>query len=173
LVFSESYHPQWKAYAEDKEIEFNEIIASYENVNVKEAKHEISFTPGDISYLFTKPLPDENHFLVNGYANAWYVDPKESPYRACGVVGQSPTIDKDGGGNFVVTLYFWPQSLFYLGLFISGMTLLGCVGYLVWDWRREKGDKWAMRVEERIHNTGIMVSRGFIEQVQGLRGKKK
>lgn len=136
LVFSESYHPQWKAYAGDKEIEFDEIIASYENVNVKEARHEMKFTPGDISYLFAKPLPDDNHFLVSGYANAWYIDPKE--------------IDKDGDGSFVVTLYFWPQSLFFLGLFISGMTFIGCVGYLFYDWRKGRGDEWVKKIERRL-----------------------
>lgn len=136
LVFSESYHPQWKAYIEDKPSEFSEIIASYENVNVKEARHEMKFTPGDISYLFATPLPDKNHFLVNGYANAWYIDPAE--------------VDKDGGGEFFITLYFWPQSLFYLGLFISGMTFIGCVGYLFYDWRKGRGDEWVKKIERRL-----------------------
>jgi hypothetical protein len=122
LVFSESYHPQWKAYTEDKGLEFSEIIASYTNVNVKEARHEMKFTPSDISYLFAKPLPEDKHFLVNGYANAWYIDPEE--------------IDEDGDGSFVVTLYFLPQSLFYSGLFISGMTFISCFGFLFYDWRR-------------------------------------
>lgn len=59
--------------------------------------------------------------MVNGYANAWYIDPKEI-----------------GKENFTITLYFRSQSLFYLGLMISGVTLLFCVGYLVWDWREDK-----------------------------------
>jgi hypothetical protein len=124
LTLSESYHPQWKAYPEDKEIELNEITASYDRLRVKEARHELSFTPRDISYLFKKPLSDDNHLLVNGYANAWYIDPK--------------VIDKDGDGNFTVTLYLLPQSLLYLGLFISGMTFICCLGYLLCDWRRNK-----------------------------------
>lgn len=163
LVFSESYHPQWKAYAEDKEIEFKEIIASYDRVKVKEARHEMSFTPSDTSFLFAKPVDDKYHFTANGYANAWYINPEE--------------IDKKGDGSFVVTLYFLPQSLFYLGLFISGMTFIGCVGYLVWDWRRGRGDGWALRIVVRLHNAGSVVSRGFREGVLGLkmklRGKKQ
>jgi hypothetical protein len=58
--------------------------------------------------------------LVNGYANAWHINPKE--------------IRKE---DFTVTLYFRPQSYFYMGLTISGLTLLGCMGYLIYDWRRE------------------------------------
>ncbi|MDL1969860.1 MAG: alpha-(1-_3)-arabinofuranosyltransferase family protein [Candidatus Desulfofervidaceae bacterium] len=137
LVFSESYHPKWKAYIKTENRNWKvenrkqktgngkwEIVAEYPKVRVKEARHEMEFTPKDISYLFKKPLPEKYHLLVNGYANAWYIDPK-----------------KIGQRNFTITLYFWPQSLFYLGLFISGVTLLGCLGYLGWDWRRRRGDK--------------------------------
>ncbi|MDY6893959.1 MAG: hypothetical protein SVO01_00855 [Thermotogota bacterium] len=116
LVFSESYHPQWKAYLDKKSFEFNDIIASYDNVDVKEAKHEMKFTPGDISYLFADPISDDKHFIVNGYANSWYIEET---------------------GEYDLTLYFLPQSLFYLGLFISGGTLIGCIGYLLRDWRRK------------------------------------
>jgi len=47
LVFSESYHSQWKAY--------------YGNTNW-------------IKAFFSKPISDTHHFKVNGYANAWYID---------------------------------------------------------------------------------------------------
>ncbi len=119
LIFSESYHPQWKAYLESgvgSEESGDKIVAEHPKLGVKEARHEMSFTPGDISYLFAKPISDENHFLVNGYANAWYIDPK-----------------KVGTGNFSITLYFWPQSLFYLGLGISLITLICCLSYLLWQ----------------------------------------
>ncbi len=123
LVFSESYHPQWKAYVEDSEVNFSEIVAEYPHVNVREAKHDwYKFTPEDITFLLKKPLDDRYHFMANGYANAWYIDPAN--------------FDKDGDGEFVVTLYFLSQSLFYLGLFVSGATLFGCVSYLIYDWRR-------------------------------------
>ena len=122
LVFSESYHPKWKAYVEMGNGNWKtgtghwEIIAEYPKINVKEAKHEMRFTPKDVAYLFKKPLPERYHLLVNGYANAWFIDPNEI-----------------GKQNFTITLYFWPQSLFYLGLFISGATLLGCLGYLGYE----------------------------------------
>ncbi len=138
LVFSESYHPQWKIYVEDKPMKFNKIVAEYSHVNVKEAEHDwYKFTPEDIIFLFKKPAVNETyHFKANGYANAWYIDPKE--------------FDKDGDGKFTMTIYFLPQSLFYLGLFISGTTLFGCIGYLFYDWRKEKGDKWTKRIEELL-----------------------
>jgi hypothetical protein len=124
LVFSESYHPEWKAYVGSEPFEFNEIIAEYNNVEVREARQELRFTLGDISYFLKKSIGGERHFLVNGYANAWYIDPKE--------IGEE---------NFTITLYFRPQSYFYLGLFISGLTLIGCIGYLFWSWWKVKEQK--------------------------------
>lgn len=116
LVFSESYDPQWKVYVESMPFRFNEIVAEYDNTGVKEAKKEMRFTPTDISYLFKKPLSDDMHRLVNGYANAWYINPEE--------VGKE---------NFTVTIYFKPQSYYYLGFIIAGLTLLGCLIYLIYN----------------------------------------
>ncbi|WP_423792388.1 hypothetical protein ACPB8Q_06580 [Methanocaldococcus indicus] len=126
LVFSESYHPQWKIYIEDKSTNFNQIMAEYPKVHVKEAKHDwYRFTPGDIIYLFKKPAVNETfHFIANGFANAWYINPKE--------------FDKNKDGRFTIIIYFLPQSLFYFGLFISGATLLCCITYLLYNWKREK-----------------------------------
>jgi len=112
LVLSESYNPQWKAYTEDK-------LITNKDVKANEANHGMSFTPNDIFYWFVKPLPDENHLMANGYANAWYIDPK--------------TIDGDGNGCFTITLYFLPQNIFYMGLYISGATFVGCIAYLFKD----------------------------------------
>jgi len=41
------------------------------------------------------------------------------------------TINHDGSLNFKLTLYFIPQTYFYLGLIISGITLMGCIFYLI------------------------------------------
>ncbi len=132
LVFSESFHKKWRAYVNprvpssrfpvtSKEERMDEIVAEYPKLGVKEAKHLQKFTPRDIEYLFRKE-DIKNHYLVNGYANAWYIDPEELRL----------------GKDFVVTLYFWPQSLFYLGLGISGLTFIGCIGYLGFDFTKRK-----------------------------------
>ena len=118
LVFNENYSPQWKAYVESRKLGLDEVIASYQNTNVNEANHETSFTPADISYVFTKPLNENNHFIVNGYANAWYIDPAQM---------------SNGSEEFTITLYYLPQSFFYLGLFATGFTVVACVGYLVFN----------------------------------------
>lgn len=73
---------------------------------------------------FKKPLPEENHLMANGYANSWFVDLGE--VKKSGKYIENP----DGSIDFELIVEFWPQRLFYLGLGISGLTLLGCIGYL-------------------------------------------
>jgi len=138
LVFSESFHPQWKVYVVDKDINLGEIIAEYPNIKVKEAKHFwYKFTPTDVTYLLKKPTINETyHFKANGYANAWYIDPNK--------------IEKDGDGKFTIVIYFLPQSFFYLGLFISMTTLILCVSYLFYDWRLGRGDEWVSRIQNKV-----------------------
>jgi hypothetical protein len=117
LVFSESYDPEWKAYIQNSDIRFGNIIANYSNVGVQEANSTTGFSPGDTGYLFEKSLPDNEHYMVNGYANAWYIDPAK--------------ISKDQNGTFEITLFYQPQSFYYLGITISGATFAACVIYIV------------------------------------------
>ncbi len=119
LVFSESFHKKWKLYKVNespghKWQDFDNIVADYPKLKVKEAKHLMKFTPQDIKYLFRKPL-SVGHYLVNGYANSWYIEPKKLGL----------------GESFVLIIYFWPQSFFYLGVGMLALTLGGCVGYLI------------------------------------------
>lgn len=117
LVFSESYHSNWKAYI-DGSFKFNEIIEEYNNTGVKEARHSMNlFEFGDISYYFKKPIDDDKHFLVNGYANAWYID---------------------NLGSYDVTIYYWPQIIFYGGLAISLLSFFASLGYFIQKWKKRK-----------------------------------
>lgn len=108
LVFSESYHPRWEVYVENEPFRFNEIVADYNDINVKEMKQDMGFVFGDVSYLFKKEIisPDK-HFQVNGYANGWYLDKP---------------------GTYYITLYYWPQLIFYAGFIISGLAFFICFG---------------------------------------------
>ncbi|VVB91093.1 Uncharacterised protein [uncultured archaeon] len=111
LVFSESYHPRWTVYLENEPLMFNDVIAEYKDINVKEVRHSSDFVIGDVSYLLKKPaISQDRHFQVNGYANGWYI---EKP------------------GTYYITLYYWPQLLFYAGFIVSWSALFVCAGYLV------------------------------------------
>jgi hypothetical protein len=81
-------------------------------------------------------IPDSNHFKNDAMLNSFYLDPAQ----ICS--GNKCEKNGDGSYNLELTLYFKPQSYFYLGLIISGTTLVGCFAYLSWDFvKRRKKDK--------------------------------
>jgi hypothetical protein len=53
-------------------------------------------------------------------------------------------------GNLEITIRYKPQDWFEIGLMISATTFIGCVGYLFYDWRRERGYEWTLRVENSV-----------------------
>lgn len=149
LIFSESFSKYWNLYLRPVSDKFNcSNTRSYKAVS---GSGESSTTTeclsgqklverGELSYLIEKPIFDDTHKLINQYANGWTIDPDyikknfdKSYYK------ENP----DGSIDIELTLYFKPQSYFYLGLIISGTTLVGCLGYLGWDFakrRKKKGD---------------------------------
>lgn len=81
LSFGESYNAGWKA----------SIVGSRSFSNT-------SFLSG----IFLKPLPEEDHLKINGYANGWYMKQK---------------------GDYTVIVEYYPQKVFYVGLLISIVTI--------------------------------------------------
>ena len=73
--------------------------------------------------LFREPLSDKNHLIANGDANAWFIEPTE--------LGTNKQV-------FTITLYYQPQSIFYLGILISVLTFVGCIGFLIWGWKKKE-----------------------------------
>jgi hypothetical protein len=59
------------------------------------------------------------HVLVNGYLNGWILSSLKR-------------------GEVNITIQYYPQRWFYVGLIISGVTLFGCVSYLGYDFVRRR-----------------------------------
>jgi hypothetical protein len=94
LILSETYNPSWKVYNG--------------SINWLEA-------------IYSEPLSAE-HFYVNGYANAWYINRT---------------------GTYTLTFYYCPQSFFYISLTMSLTVFLACLVYLTYShkkviWKRTK-----------------------------------
>jgi hypothetical protein len=79
LVFSESYSSLWKLYQGDV---------------------------GWLDALWETPISEKHHYIVNGYANAWYLDLKEN------------------NATNIFTIYFFPQTLLYIGWLITISTFI-------------------------------------------------
>jgi len=91
---------------------------------------------------FKKPINDENHLMVNGYANAWIVDTSAICDKQQATSDKSFCVqNEDGSYDFEMVVEFWPQRLFYVGAFISLATLLACISYLGYDYFRRKKSK--------------------------------
>lgn len=74
-------------------------------------------------------IVDDNHFRNDAGLNSFYIDPDE----ICSSESESRRwckLNEDGSYDINLTLYFEPQGWFYLGLVISVLTLVGCLGYL-------------------------------------------
>ena len=94
---------------------YGEEVASYFDGDIKEGTHKNIFLDRNTFETWgKKPIAEDRHLLVNGYANSWYITPQDS----------------DGAEDYEIIIEFQPQKLFYLGLGISLATLLGCLGYL-------------------------------------------
>jgi hypothetical protein len=89
----------------------------------------------DLAFLRQPPVFDKDHIKVNGYANGWMVDPA---YVRAHFGPEYYHDNADGSMDFNLVVYFRPQSYFYIGSAISGLTLLGCVAYLV-PWHQWRG----------------------------------
>lgn len=93
-----------------------------------------------------EPIDDnKNHLVVNGYANSWLINTD----ILCSTQG-SCIKNADGSYDFEVVVEFWPQRLFYIGLAISGTTLIICLSYLAWAWVRTRKRKEKAGTEEII-----------------------
>jgi hypothetical protein len=89
IVFTENFHAGWKLFDAEKS-------------DGAALLRKRAFSLRDVLFLFKQPvtLP---HFMVNGYANGWYIDPAAF----------------DGKETLKFTLFFLPQSFFCLGMIIS------------------------------------------------------
>ncbi len=91
---------------------------------------ELHFTPDDRTFV------SGSHDLVFDYANGWTIDPQDirknfpkSDYK------ENP----DGSIDLELTLYFKPAKYFNYGVVVSGLTLLCCIAYLGYAWKKQRG----------------------------------
>ena len=112
LGMNDSYHPRWRLSLRD------------ENAGL------FSFLP----WASTASIGEENHFRLNNVMNGWYIDPE----KLCSAVQYGCTRNADGSYDIQLVADFTPQHWFEAGLFVSAVTLIGCVLYLIYDNRKHR-----------------------------------
>jgi len=164
LVFSESFHDGWKAYIrrsagtsrqsavgrDQLAVDGQQSAVSSQQSGVKTVDYRLSNIDEPWSALWSawrdrgERVEVKDHFVVNGYANGWIVDPSAVGSQQSAVggrqsEGQSAVRGTVGSRqSFEIVLEYKPQRLFEIGLMISGLTLLGCMGFLGYDFVRRR-----------------------------------
>lgn len=145
LVFSEQFHSSWQIFPGQnlstfmgdkkrgvwgllgrfgtktvklflKNADYGKVIADYFNGDINEADHQkIFLEPATFETWDKAPIAQDRHFLVNNYANSWYIIPD----------------DVAGKEDYDLIIEFKPQRIYYLGLLISALTLIGCLIFLI------------------------------------------
>lgn len=112
VVFSDTFNKDWKIYVAKDGNDLNWI----QTIFLKKPGYQIS---------------NQEHIITNGFSNGWWFDPNMLPEEY-----------KNPDGNYKLVIEFWPQRWFYVGLGISGLTLLGCVGYLLVTSKKLQVKRW-------------------------------
>lgn len=115
LTLSESYHPKWRLMLADSAIR----------------------GPIDSWSPKVAPTPAGEHMTVSNYMNGWLVDPQKLCEQAGAQLRDG--CSKDNKGNYTIALVaeFEPQRWFIVATFISWVTLIACVVYVVASHGRE------------------------------------
>jgi hypothetical protein len=106
LAMSESYNPKWR-------LELN---------NAKVNGPLRSWLPS----AHANAVPASDHIDLNDFENGWYIDPAQ----LCKNHAAGCTRNADGSYDIQLVAEFTPQRWFYAGSIISGITFIGCIGYL-------------------------------------------
>lgn len=105
LVFLNQFNNNWNLY-EIKNIRSakSKIVGAYYNNEVEEMQPYNKFLDRDsLKFFGEKSIAKNKHFQVNGFANAWYIEPK----------------DVDHQKDYTLILEYKTQQVFYPWFFIS------------------------------------------------------
>jgi hypothetical protein len=73
-------------------------------------------------------VPEKYHLAVNGFANAWVIDPS-----------QMPTSLRNANGNYEILLNYTPQKWLHIGIALSVVCVVGGLGLLLMRGLSNKG----------------------------------
>lgn len=132
LVFNESYDKNWQIYSSktsDQQATDSKVQAFFGS------KENNQLSNGNFwENWFKKPtVGEENHFVANGYANGWIIDTNSACHDQC-------QKNSDGTFDLEFSIEFSRQKNYYLGILVSSVTSIILIGYLVFIYRRKKGN---------------------------------
>jgi len=130
ISFLQSYNEQWKLYLQSNSSDKTcKPVKYFKNTQTTECKSiDKKIDSKDLTFIFKKSIFDNTHKIVNEYANSWTLN---SDYIKQNYSNEFYKENSDGTINISLTLYFKPQSYYYLGLIISISSLTTCLIYFI------------------------------------------
>lgn len=112
LVFLDAFDKGWKAYVNSENIDKNKTVASYFNGDIKQELSKNIFLDRLTFETWSKnPISENNHFMVNGYANAWNINPSSVENKT----------------SYKLIIELQNQKIFYVSLSISLLSVFICI----------------------------------------------
>lgn len=115
LILSEAFDPNWRLYVDELGSDHNLQLLAVPTSMVA-GSGRAAFRPAAVKYLTRSSLPVADHFIADGFANAWYIDPGSG-----------------GTTSMEVTLLFQPQLYFYGGLGTALLVWLAATIFAAWS----------------------------------------
>ncbi|MFA5792119.1 MAG: hypothetical protein WC884_03745 [Candidatus Paceibacterota bacterium] len=123
-----SFNKNWKVYVTSPSKDFcnNNNIVTFGS-STQCLSNMRYFEGEELYYNLATPSFDSSHFLVNGYANGWIIDPSYIK----DVLGKNYyTKNPDGSINFDLIVFYKPQAGFYFFGIVSSLVFLSMGLYL-------------------------------------------
>ena len=138
LIFSEGFHKNWMIYPSSASHCIN-VVMPFDEFNTSECQQYggIISTASNFGPLWKEPLFTDSHENLKTFANSWIIDPN----MICRNQGFCQKND-DETYEMELIVEFWPQRLFYIGMVISGITFMFCLGYLAFDFINRRRAKY-------------------------------
>jgi len=122
LVFNENFHPKWKIYAGKREFFNNTTDDEQSHRGTIQEYKNLRNNFWD-TWFRTPVIQEDRHFTANGYANGWLMETE----KICKTDPSVCSTNADGTVNISLTIDYWPQRLFFMGMIASGITILVCL----------------------------------------------
>ena len=118
MNFLQNFDQGWQLYLnKNPDYQWCQTGQETDKNNNIECQHQKRFFQGEeLSYLWKKPIFSENHQIGYDYANQWKIDPQ---YIKENYSSEYYKENSDGSLDVELTLYFKPQSYFYLGFLLT------------------------------------------------------
>lgn len=108
LTFLKAYNTKWKLYYAGTNFDPIKVDKSYFDGLISEGDHKNILLDKNTFKTWSMPeIASHNHWIANGYANAWIINPKDTPSR-----------------NYELILEFTAQRQFYIGSLITVITVI-------------------------------------------------